>query len=259
MHTIVIRNSAKAEVFALIFQHMKALTDHVNIMFESERFYIQSMDNAHVSIMEVVLPKTWFDEYVFSESMTIGLSSSMFYKILNSRGKQQEILIEFESSSSDQIAIHFTGDSKQDFDKHFQLPLMTIDYDVMEIPTIEYQAELELGSSHFASIISQLQIFGDTMTIQCGENNIGLCSESLDQGKMTVEIKIDDISGFAIEEDLQLDLSFSLQYIRNMCMYNKISDKIQLQMSENYPMKVSYVLGENAHLSFFLAPKISDD
>jgi proliferating cell nuclear antigen len=259
MH-IIISNHAKAESFAMMFQHMKAFSDHINIMFESSRFYIQCMDSAHVSIMELTLPSTWFDVYSFTEPMTIGLSSAMLYKILNSRGKMQELKIEVDSDSSDNLSIHFTGDSKNEFDKHFELPLMSIDSELMEIPGLDYQAELTLTSSHYASIIGQLQMFGDTMTIDCSENRIMLVSQSRDQGKMFVEIKIDDVAGFSIEEGLELKLSFALGYIRNMCLYNKITDQIEIKLSENFPMKVVYTLGqEDATMCFYLAPKMNDD
>ncbi len=256
---IIIKTPQKAEQFAMLFQHVKSLTDHINIQFETGRLYIQCMDSAHVSIMELVLPASWFDEYNVTAGVTIGLSSAMLYKILNSRDKSQQVVIELASKDSDVMQLHFTGDSKQEFDKHFELPLMAIESDLMEIPALDHQAELTLSSGHFASIVNQLQMFGDTMTIQCSEDKIMLVSQNRENGKMSVEIKIEDVSEFSIEEGSTLDLSFALHYLHNMCLYNKIAKEIALKFSENYPMQVIYDLGENASLAFFLAPKINDD
>ncbi len=269
---VILRDPAKADKFAAMFQHMKAFSDHINIMFESSRFYIQCMDSAHVSIMELVLPADWFDVYeqTHDENVVIGLSSAMLYKILNSRDKSQQMSIVLDSPSADSLGIHFTQivanagvantSSKTEFDKRFEIPLMTIDAELMDIPNLECQAELELGSAHFASVVSQLRMFADTMSIECSEEKIVMASQSNDQGKMFVEINIDDVSEFAIDEGSQLNLSFALPYIHNMCLYNKLSENVRLMFSENFPMKVIYTLGrEDAFMAFYLAPKIGDE
>jgi len=274
---VILRDPAKADKFAAMFQHMKAFSDHINIMFESSRFYIQCMDSAHVSIMELVLPADWFDVYeqTHDENVVIGLSSAMLYKILNSRDKSQQMALILSTPTADSLTIHFTqitpnsgehvsasasvSGQKNEFDKRFEIPLMTIDVELMDIPDIECQAELTLRSAHLASIVSQLRMFADTMTVRCSEDQIIMSSQSNDQGKMFVEISIDDVSGFAIDEGCELNLSFALTYLHNMCLYNKLAEEIELRFSENYPMKVVYHISSGATMAFYLAPKINDD
>ena len=54
-------------------------------------------------------------------------------------------------------------------------------------------------------------MFGDTMNVECSEDKIQLCSESMDTGKMNVEIPIDDVLSFAIEEDREF--KYFIQFI----------------------------------------------
>jgi proliferating cell nuclear antigen PCNA len=242
---IVLYPSQKADVFAALFQHIKLLTDHVNLTFEPTRMYMQCMDNAHVAILELYLPAKWFDRYELTgtgSTITIGLNASFLYRILSAREKDQQIHIVY--SDADRLLVHLTnmGETKTNFDKHFELPLMDIDSETMEIPAIEYSAELSISSSHFAGIINQLKMFGDTMDIQCSEDRIVLASNSQDQGKMFVEINIDDISAFAIDEGSKLNLSFSLGYLHHFCMYHKLTKEVELKFSESYPMQVVYSL-----------------
>ena len=147
------------------------------------------------------------------------------------------------------------------FDKHFELPLIDIDEEGMQIPEIEYTAELAMHSSQFADIITQLKMFGDTMEVQCSEEQITLASTSQDQGKMFVEIGINDLSEFAIDEGANLALSFSLTYLKHFCAYSRISELVSIKIGESYPMRISYSLGEqeDANLVFHLAPKMNDD
>jgi hypothetical protein len=78
-----------------------------------------------------------------------------------------------------------------------------------------------------------------------------------------VEIKIDDLSTFIIDEGGSLNVSFSLQYLHNICLYNKLAREIELKISETFPIQIIYDLGgldgHPAKIKFYLAPKIKDD
>ncbi len=265
-------SSHKAEQFAMLFQHIKVFTDHINITFFNDHMYVQCMDNSRVSIMEITLPKSWFSEYenTSKDSITIGISSTMLYKVLNAREKNQYIEL---NTHPDKLFIHLRNSegavsNKTDFEKHFEIPLIDLDCDVMDIPAIEYQAEIAISSYHYATIINQLKMFGDTMEIQCSEEKIMLVSHSPENGKMFVEIQIDDLSSFIIDEGSKLVLAFSLTYLHNICLYNKIAKDVELKFSTDFPMKITYSLNQEDNalgdehapkLSFYLAPKINDN
>jgi DNA polymerase III sliding clamp (beta) subunit (PCNA family) len=104
-------------------------------------------------------------------------------------------------------------------------------------------------------------MFGDTMEVQCSEERIALASTSQEQGKMFVEIGINDLSEFAIDDGADLALSFSLTYLKHFCSYSRISEFVSIKFGESYPMRIAYSLGEteDASLVFYLAPKINDD
>lgn len=258
---IIINNPSHAEIFAILFQHMKTFTDHVNIMFEKERMYIQALDSSRISIFEVVFPADWFDQYEHSENITIGVNSNTLYKILNTRDKSQQINLVYNSASSDTLKIHFTSELKTEFDKHFEVSLMDIDSELLDIPDMEYDAEFIVGSANFANIINQLKLFGDTLEIDCSEDKIMLYSSSLEQGKMFVEMKIDDLSSFVITENEKLQSSFSLAQMHNICLYNKVSKEVEIKIKKDSPLKIIYNLldNENAKFIFYLAPKIDDN
>jgi proliferating cell nuclear antigen len=259
---IVIKNQQKAECFSTIFQHIRLFTEHINITFEKERLYIQSMDTARVSIFELYLTNTWFDvyEHTNASAITIGVNSTLLFKILNTREKTQETTIKFDSENSDKLYINFTSENKAIFDKNFEFPLMDLEHDIMGIPDTDYNAEFSLCSTNFANLINQLKLFGDTLDIHCSEEKILLISTTQDSGKMMVQIDINDLNEFSINEGETIELSFSISMLHNICMYSKISKNINVYIKDNFPMKITYNLGEeNANMVFYLAPKIKDD
>jgi proliferating cell nuclear antigen len=259
---IVINNPQKADSFASLFQHIKLFSEHVNIMFEKERVYLQSMDTSRVSIFEIELSKSWFDVYEHTQAANIclGINTTILFKILNSRDKGQKLNIIYDNQDSDKLFVHFTCENKDIFDKHFELPLMDIECDIIGIPEMDSQADLTINSANFANIINQLQMFGEDLIIDCSEEKITLCATSQETGKMMVDINIDDLDEFAINDGETISLSFGLKYLHSICMYSKLAKDIEIKLTRDFPMKITYSLGdENSKLVFYLAPKINDE
>ena len=107
-NSIAITNLQHADCFSALFQHVKLFSEHINIIFDENKMYIQCMDSSKVSVFEIFLPKEWFDSYELAnnQSSTIGISASMLFKVLNTRDKKQEIRFSFESEG-DSIIINF--------------------------------------------------------------------------------------------------------------------------------------------------------
>jgi hypothetical protein len=151
------------------------------------------------------------------------------------------------------------NDNKNSFDKHFELPLIDIETDMMSIPEYDTNVDMTLLSQNFASVITHLQLFGDTITFKCNEDKIELLSVSADSGKMTADVNIDDLTSYSITENESFSNSFSLGKLHNICLYNKMSQELEISITNNFPMRITYDLGiENAKMLFYLAPKIDE-
>jgi hypothetical protein len=261
---VILSTPLKADTFSAMFQNMKAFTEHINIMFEKDRMYLQSMDSARVSVFEYNLPSTWFDKYEHTNNTAIclGVNSTLLFKILNTRDKIQNITLGFDPSDNDKLFISFTSENKAVFDKHFEMPLMDLEYDLMDIPAMECDAEFSIPSATFSSLVNQLKMFGDTIDIECSEEKIELKSLSEGLGKMSVNIDIEDLDSYAINEGEVMKLSFSLTMLNNICAYHKVAKDMEIKLVKNFPMKIIYSLdssSEDATMTFYLAPKINDD
>jgi len=258
----VITNLQHADCFVALFQHVKLFSEHINIIFSDEKMYIQSMDASKVSVFEIVLPKEWFDSYNLEDdaTATIGISSSMLFKVLNTRDKKQNIKFSFETDG-DTILIEFQCDDKDTYDKEFDLPLMDIESEIMNIPEMESTADISLPSDNFAKAIKDMKLFGDTFNLVCDQENLTMSANSDESGKMKLKITTDDLTSYEIEEDAELRTSYSLNILHNISLYSKLSEYIHFHVKDGFPLKIVYELdneNENAKMAFFVAPKMED-
>ena len=257
---IKINTPSKCEAFHIIFQNMKLYSDCVNVLFQTDRMFIQTMDTSHISIFEMNIPSSWFDEYSVTKDVTMGINTLLMFKILSTREKTQSIHMTSSGDDTDVLEMNFASE-KVIYNKSFQIPLVDLDTEQLSIPEMEYEADFSLPAADFSQLANQLKLFGDNISITCSEEKIVLHTNSSDTGKMSVNIKIDDLTSFAIEEDKELNISFSLNHLCNIMQFNKIASDVNVSLSTGYPLKTKFVISEleNEYIVMYLAPRINDD
>jgi proliferating cell nuclear antigen PCNA len=256
---IHLNDTLKIDVFGNIFQILKNFNEHVNLVFTPTTLSIQTMDSAKISILELEIPNTWFMSYTCPSNVTLGINATLFSRIFCSREKSQNVCIKYDYQITDTLYCTMSTEHDNDgaFDRYFEFPLISLDEDIMSIPEIEYQAEFIMPSQKFATLMQQLKTFGETVDIECNENKIALIAKSIEQGKMTVEIGIDDLSEFTIDENCELKLSFALHYLYMISSFNKISRNVSIHLHSDYPIRIDYVT-DGVSIKYYLAPKLQE-
>lgn len=263
-----IDNLKRAETFVQVFSNLKIFTNDILLYFKQDGLYLNGIDSSHVSAYKMIFPVEWFNSYNKTEMTDIvfGINTKLFAQILNTRMKTQTIkMIYNNTEKSDVLNVQFTSTAEKkesdcylEYDRFFQVPLMELDQEVVDIPEFEYQVDVSFLSEKLMNLFQQLNKFGDVATILCSEEQLILKTDGEEYGRMTVPIPIDEVISYSIDEDTTLSASFSLKYLNHFCQFYKVSTEIDLAISANYPMKVMFRMECGAQLQFHLAPKMDD-
>jgi proliferating cell nuclear antigen PCNA len=251
-----IADKKKRDIFITIFNNLKNFTDAIVLNIEEDRLYIQGMDNSHICVYELILQSSWFQVWDITEPQVFGLSLPIFNKILHICSDKQSIHI--HSDNNEDLQIDFTCDEKGEFDKHLKMPLMDIDMDRLHIPTMDYEVDIEMDSKKFKNLIDELANFNETLNIVCNENQVVLESNS-SEGTMNVVITTDDIDLLAVVEGKEINASFGIKYIAQMCQFHKLTTNCAIHITEDMPLQLKYKIDDECMMRFYLAPKINDN
>jgi proliferating cell nuclear antigen PCNA len=265
---LIFANARSSQQFATLFAHLKNFTDNLSLYFRPHELYIQCLDDSHCCLFECRLAIGWFKEYTFdpmTDQGCIGINIAMLNKVLTTWHESQELSIEVEPSA-DKIFINFENSATAvagHFNKYFELPLVNLENELMDAYLFETLVDLTVDSKIFCSLISQLTIFDNTLTLTFNEEHVE-CVSSGNEGSMTARINVNEVKEYAIPESTTLKQSYSLRYVQMMCQFNKLSAEMELGFSEDKPMTLKYVLGETggdnaSFVRFHLAPKIGDN
>lgn len=241
----VISTKNTFDTFANVFQHLKEFNDAFNFMFTSGGLFIQGFDKCHVSIFEMNLNTNWFDRYTYTSSQDnnqIGFNPKIFHKILATRQDNQSMVMSFEPDG-DHYTIRFIGGGKKEYEKNFKIPLLDVECEIFSIPNEEETVEFKILQSCFASVIDQLMLFGETVNIKIDNDNVMFHAEGL-EGEMEAKLSTDDMEEFSADEcpedETLINQDYSLKLLKNLCLFSKIGNCINVSVSNEKPICISY-------------------
>lgn len=256
-----IHDKQKKEMFIAIFQIMKSSTNVVSIMLNEDSMYIQGMDKSHVCLFDIKIDQDWFSMYEKkgTDVGTISVDTTTFHMIISSCKDEHKLAVYYDGNpDSLNIDLITKEGSKGEYTNFFKIPLTDYECEILVIPDTEYDAEFTISSKKMHEITSKMILFGDVIQILCNEEKIDFTANGV-SGEMTVNIPMADLSEFSISEGEEFSIFYSLNYLHKMCLTNKLSTNVEISVSNEYPMKIKYDLGDNSNVLFFLAPKIDND
>jgi len=241
-----IERKDKVKQFALIFRHAKLLCENVNLYIYNNGLYIQGMTGCHTSLFELKLSNKWFTSFECDKDTVIGVNCELLFKCIDCLQEGQKIVV---YQKKDRLCLEFTHLSSfvgKTIEKKFEMPLISIEQDQLEIPDEEYGADILIDSTKFSDLINDLSIFGENIKMSCiekgDESTLKLTGSGLSTGSMIANLKEEDMIAWAREEDLKLNLEFSTEHLKNICQFSKINNSLLLSISENLPLRVSLSL-----------------
>ena len=166
---ITLKTPEKVLKFTEIFKNLKNLIDEINMVVTEEKLYMQGMDSTHALLFELEMKKQWFDEYSVVEKDTFGIHCETFFKIINCSNNGQYISMN-ATPEDDSITIMFEGENQ--ISKIFELSRIELDDNDLEIPDVEYEADIGFDSNVFSELIKETAIFNDTINFKCNEETI---------------------------------------------------------------------------------------
>lgn len=251
----------ECKVFKHLIESMKDMVETVNLDCSSSGMSLQSMDGAHVSLISLKLRAEAFGHYRCDKAITMGLNLVNLAKILKCSGANDALSM---TSAEDADDLNLSFESKSgDRVSDFQLRLMDLEVEHLEVPDTEYLAIVKLPSKLFSETIKNLITMGETCSISVSKKGIRF-GVGGDMGTGNITLKQSD-GAEKDEERITIEMSepveavFALQYLNNFTKATPLSSFVTLSISPNVPMSVDYAVEGTGYIRYYLAPKIDEE
>tara|TARA_Y100000310_G_C20691013_1_gene822193 strand:- start:836 stop:1558 length:723 start_codon:yes stop_codon:yes gene_type:complete len=220
------------------------IVTEVRIKLLEDGMSIIAVDPANIALVIFKLPKTSFSQYEAGREIW-GVNLEDLKKIFRRASHSSSIVFEQEDN---QLKISIFDKVK----RVFSLALIEVESEDKEIPDLKFSCKVELDSISFSQAIEDMKVVADSCSLIAGEGFFIL--EGLgDLNSARVEFSGDEaeISGIGKSK-------YSLEYLMKFIKGVKISDRVVVNFSEDYPLRLDFP-GEKIGVGFILAPRVENN
>merc|ERR1711972_803642 len=222
---------------------------------------VQSMDSSHVALVSLLLRECAFAGFKCDRPTSLGMNVDSLSKVFKICGQNDSLKLTWQNDAD---TLNFQCENSED-DRiaDFDLKLMQIESEHMEIPEQQYKVVAKLLSSEFQKICRDLKEFGETMQMKASKEGITFSVQG-DIGAGNVMLKPREAEN--PEEKVTLTVhepvtaTFALRYLVNFVKAAPLCGAVELGLGPDAPLLVKYSLDvtDNGHMQFYLAPKIDE-
>merc|ERR1711934_682008 len=198
-------------------------------------------------------------EFKCDRATSLGMNVDSLGKIFKMCGPTDSLKLRWQNDAD---TVNFQCESGQD-DRisDFELKLMQIESEHMEIPEQQYKVVAKLPSAEFLKVCRDLKEFGETMQIQASKDGIRFSVQG-DVGTGNVVLKPRESE--KAEERVSLTVhesvtaTFALRYLVTFAKAAPLCGTVELGLGPDAPLLVKYNLDvtDNGHLQFFWHQKL---
>ncbi len=224
------------------------LVNEVNFKLYKDRIELVAMDPASVALVIFKLLSSAFSTYEVHEEKVIGVNLVNLTQILK-RIKPTDILTLELDDLKNKLVIDLKGVTA----KRFELGLLNIDEREHRIPNLTFLAKIETNTLLFNDAIEDMDVIGDSLTFQVIPDKFTLqCEGNISKG--SVEITTDEETLIDLKSE-GVSARYSVEYLKKIIKGSKLSNKVTLEFSQDYPLKIEYKVIDRLALQFVLAPR----
>jgi len=251
----------QAVLLKKVVDAMKDLCKDVNFDCSEKGLQVQAMDSSHVALVSLILRESAFSEFKCDRAASLGMNIDSLAKVFKMCGSSDKLRLRYQNDTDH---VTFVCEStEEDRIADFDLKLMEIESEHMEIPEQQYKVIAKLPSAEFLKICRDLKEFGETMQINATKEGIRFTVQG-DVGTGNVMLKPRESE--KAEERVSLTVhepvnaTFALRYLTNFAKASPLCGSVEIGLAAEAPLSVKYDIdtADNGHLQFYLAPKIDE-
>jgi proliferating cell nuclear antigen len=251
----------QAGLLKKVVDAMKDLCKDVNFDCSEKGIQVQSMDSSHVALVSLLLRESAFSEFKCDRPTSLGMNVDSLGKIFKMCGPNDSLKLRWQNDAD---TVNFQCESSdEDRIADFDLKLMQIEGEHMEIPEQQYKVVAKLPSAEFQKICRDLKEFGETMQVSASKEGIKFSVQG-DIGGGNVMLKPreaekpEDKVTLSVHEPTTAN--FALRYLVTFAKAAPLSGTVELGLGPDSPLLVKFDLEaeDNGFMQFYLAPKIDE-
>lgn len=254
---------AKFDQASLLKKIIDAFKDTVqlcNFNCTEHGITVQAVDDSRVLLVSLLIGEDGFSSYRCDRNITLGVDLSSLAKVLRC-GNNTDSLTLIAEDSPDSVLVLFE-DSEKDRISEYNLKLMEIDSEFLNIDDMDFDSIVTMPSAEFQKTTRDLAQLSDSLNIMVTKDAVKFNTKGdIASGSVVVKPFTDldhPESSVKVELNKAVDLTFGLKYVLDIIKGSSLSTQISVKLADKAPALFEFKL-PSGYLRFYLAPKFDEE
>jgi len=225
------------------------LVTETHLKITPDQLQIIAMDPANVAMVLYKLLSSAFVEYDVKEELHLAINLSNLKQVLRRAKPSDQLTLEKQENK---LKITLKGTST----RTFHLPLIDAEEKEQKVPDLKFDATITTTSTVLNEAVEDVDIIGESVHFKAEEGKLSISSAG-DLSKANVDIPGDEDTKIVTKETQKS--KYSIEYLKKMIQGGKLADKVVINFSNDYPLKIEYTVLNKLQLGFILAPRVDND
>ena len=226
------------------------LVNEATFKIDHDKIELIAMDPANVSMVIFRLLSSAFVDYSLEVPLSISINLDSLKQVLRRAKPADIVTLELEENK---LRIDLSSDTK----RTFHLSLINLEKQNQKIPELKFPGSIELSSTVFNDAIDDMDIVADAVLLTIEPSKLSIeAAGNLNKARIDLQ-KGDDLK-ISLKEG-KFKSKYSIEYLKKILKASKLSPIVNINFSNDYPLKIQYKVIDKLDLEFILAPRVQND
>jgi len=231
--------------FANLITIISELVTEVRLKVGKDGMHLAAIDPASVAMVHFNIPADLFSVYNVEKEEVLGVNLDNLKAILRRCKLGSSLTMAREDN-------HLRLTIQDKIKRDFTLALIDVEGEDKAMPEWEFNSVVKMDAQDFVDAIEDCAVVSDACTFRTQPNSFVIEAKGLHSAR--AEFSNEEVELYANSSAAR----FSLEYLMKFIKGAKISNRVEVNFSDNHPMKLNFPTG-NVMLSFVLAPRVEQE
>lgn len=252
-------STVQGTVLKTLTETLNSVLTDLNIKFDENGISVITIDAKRVLLVSVVMQENYFEKYYCPNKQILGVSMLTLHKLFKTIGNNDVVSLYLLKSSPNELGIRIQNKKKR-IDNNIFYRLIDVNEVNIEIPELDYDAEIIMPCSDFQKYCRELSNIANYVTVYTTKGKI--FSLEADGSYAKQVLNIEQLDGDTVSIDIKNESckigTFSLKILSSICKSTTLCSTIQLYMKRKLPIILVYSIGTLGICKFCLCPENDD-
>ncbi|MDK6027966.1 hypothetical protein QPL79_01115 [Ignisphaera sp. 4213-co] len=241
-------------VIKVVAQALKSIVDQIPIVISLDQFSIEALSPDKVSMILFSIPSVAFEEYSVSEEVRIIADRDEFVKSLRRASKRDKVTFEYMAGGRELKVRVFNV--RNNVEREYAVPLSEVSFDRIGSINVELEVSANLPSSELVSIIKDVSIVGEEMSLIYSSelNGIKVVAHG-DLGSYETVLKQFHPLTYLESTVSNTIAKYSVEHLKAIAKLLNLADECSISFGSDKPLKISFEITGGSKVEIWVAPR----